>query len=210
LRDLGAEIVYGDYDVPSSLEAAFSGADAIYCNTNFWEHMSIDDEIRQGVAAAEAAAKVPNLKNFVYSYLADSRTILAGKYSGVLPYEAKSITLDKIRGEFPALWEITTLLSVAFYHDNWIKFQIAFGPIKRDDGILEMAMPYPPNRKIPVASPEDAGAALAAILDSDAKYHGKWISLVAETLTDEEKIATFTKGIGLDTIFSVTIITNHA
>jgi NmrA-like family len=35
LKDLSAEIVIGDYDVPPSLGAAFSRADAVFCNTDF-------------------------------------------------------------------------------------------------------------------------------------------------------------------------------
>jgi hypothetical protein len=131
LKQLGAEVVTGDYDNPSSLSAAFSGADAVFCNTNFWEHMSLDDEIRQGLAVAKAAAQEPSIKNFIYSYLADARVLLGGKYQHNLAYNAKTITLERMQAEFPELYQITTKLTVAFYHDNWLKYQLPFGPIKR-------------------------------------------------------------------------------
>jgi hypothetical protein len=194
LKDLGAEVVIGDYDVPPSLSAAFSGADAVFCNTDFWDRMSLDEEIRQGVAAAKAAAEEPSVKNFIYSSLPDARTILGGKYQDNLIYNAKSLTLERIQAEFPELYKITTKLSLPFYHENWVKYQLPFAPIKREDGVFEMAMPYPSTNKIPTASPEDAGVVVAAILDAGDKYHGKWISLVAESLTDDEKLARWTKG----------------
>jgi hypothetical protein len=194
LKNLGAEIVIGNYDNPSSLSAAFSGADAVFCNTNFWEHMSLDDEIRQGLAIAKAAAQEPTVQNFIYSYLADARVLLEGRYQHNLVYNAKTITLERIQVEFPELYKSTTKLSVAFYHDNWLKYQLPFGPIKREDGVFEMAMPYSSSNKIPMASPEDAGVVVATILDAGDLYHGKWISLVADRLSDNEKLAVWTKG----------------
>jgi hypothetical protein len=56
-----------------------------------------------------------------------------------------------------------------------------------------MAMPYPSSNKIPMASPEDVGVVVAAILDAGDSYHGKWISLVADRLSDDEKLAVWTK-----------------
>jgi 3',5'-cyclic AMP phosphodiesterase CpdA len=194
LKDVGAEVVLGDYDNPATLTDAFSGADAVFCNTNFWEHLSVDNEIRQGLAVAKAAAEEPRVKNFIYSYLADSRTLLGGKYQDNQAYNAKSLTLESIQTQFPELYKITTKLSIAFYYDNWVKYQLAFGPIKQKDGVFEMAMPYPSTNKIPTASPEDAGVVIATIIDTEGKYNGKWISLVAEQLTDDEKLATWVEG----------------
>lgn len=194
LKNLGAEVVVGDYDVPATLTAAFSGADAVFCNTNFWENVSVETEVRQGLAAAKAAAEEPRVKNFIYSHLADARQLFGGKYKYNLAYNSKSITLERIEAEFPALYKITTKLSIAFYYDNWIKYQMSFGPIKRDDGVFEMAMPYPSTNKIPVTSPEDAGVVIAAIIDAGRTYHGEWISLVSEHITAAEKLASWTKG----------------
>jgi len=36
LSSLGAEVVAGDADDPSSLDSAFAGAYGAYCVTNFW------------------------------------------------------------------------------------------------------------------------------------------------------------------------------
>jgi hypothetical protein len=66
--------------------------------------------------------------------------------------------------------------------------------MKREDGVFEMAMPYPSTSKIPMASPDDAGVVLVAIIDAGERYNGKWISLVAEQLTDDEKLASWKEG----------------
>ena len=148
LMDLGAEVVNGDYNVLSSLSAAFSGTDAVFCNTNFWDRMSLDEEIRQGVAAANAAAEEPSVKSFIYSTLPDGRKILGGEYQDNIICNAKAITLERIEAEYPELYKITTKLSIVFYHDNWVKYQLPFGPIKQGDGVFEMAVLYPSTNKI--------------------------------------------------------------
>jgi hypothetical protein len=209
LKDMGAEVVVGDYDDPATLSRAFSRAHAVFCNTNFWEHMSVDNEIQQGLAAAKAAAREPSIKNFIYSYLADSRTLFEGKYQDNLPYNAKSITLERIEAQFPELYKITTKLTIAFYYDNWLKYQVAFGPIKREDGVFEMAMPYSSTNKIAMSSPEDAGIVIATIIDAGARYNGKWISLVTEHLTDDEKLALWTKSNCSVPHFPTTALTDY-
>jgi hypothetical protein len=194
LKDLGAEVVVGDYDMPSTLRAAISGAVAVFCNTSFWDHMSLEEEVRQGVAVAKAAAEEPSVKNFIYSYLADPDKILGGKYPENPIYKAKTTTIEAIELQFPELYKITTRLTIGYYHDNWIKYNSFLGPVKQEDGVFQMAMPYSPANKFPMASPEDAGVVIATVLDAGTKYHGTWISLIAERLSDDEKLASWKKG----------------
>lgn len=194
LKDLGAEVVVGDYDIPSTLRAAISGAEAVFCNTTFWDHASLDGEVRQGLAVAKAAAEEPGVKNFIYSCLADPRKIIGGKYQENQLYKAKTITLEKIESQFPELYKITTRLTVGYYHDNWVKYNLFLGPVKREDGVFEMAMPFPSTSKLPMASLEDVGVVIATILEAGDKYYGKWISVIAEHLTEIEKLAPWMKG----------------
>jgi uncharacterized protein YbjT (DUF2867 family) len=56
LAKLGAQIVVGDADDPTSLERAFAGAYGDYCVTNFWEHLSTE---REGAQAAAMSLRVP-------------------------------------------------------------------------------------------------------------------------------------------------------
>jgi hypothetical protein len=194
LKDLGAEVVVGDYDIPSTLRAAISGAEAVFCNTTFWDHASLDEEVRQGVAVAKAAAEEPGVKNFIYSCLADPRKILGGKYHENQIYKAKTITLEMIESQFPELYKITTRLTVGYYHDNWVKYNLFLGPVKREDGVFEMAMPFPSTSKLPMASLDDVGVVITTILEAGDKYYGKWISVIAEHLTEIEKLDPWMKG----------------
>jgi len=202
LKDLGAEVVRGDYDIPSTLAAAVSGADAVFCNTNFWDRASLDEEVRQGLAIAKATAGEPSVKNFIYSYLPDPRKILGGKYHENQIYKAKAITLDKIEAQFPELYKFTTKLSIGYYHENWLEKNSVLGPVKGEDGVFEMTMPYSSTNLLPMVSPEDAGVVIATILDAGDKYHGKWISLVTEHLSDDEKLAQWAKVLGVQVKFN--------
>jgi hypothetical protein len=208
LKDLGAEVVIGDYDVPSTLRAAVSGADTVFCNTTFWDRASLDGEVSQGLAVAKAASEERSVKNFIYSYLADPEKILGGKYQENKIYKAKVVTMQKIQLQFPELYKITTRLTVGYYHENWLKYNLFLGPVKREDGVFEMAMPYPSTSPFPMVSPEDVGVVIATILDSGGKYYGKWISVISEHLTDDEKLVPWTKGKAVPGRWCVLLLTS--
>lgn len=47
LRDLGAEVVRGGLNSEESVEAALKGAYGVFLVTNFWDHRSKEEEVRQ-------------------------------------------------------------------------------------------------------------------------------------------------------------------
>ena len=61
LASAGAEVVTGDSDRGETMKAAFDGADAAFCVTNYWEHFSPEREIAQARALAEAAKSAGSL-----------------------------------------------------------------------------------------------------------------------------------------------------
>jgi len=130
LSALGAEVVSADFDDESSLTNAFAGANVIFANTNFWESLSLEKEVLQGLAIAAAAAKTESLENFIYSGLGDARILFGGKYQGNLPYNAKSIVLEEIAARYPSVARVMTVVTIGFYMENWLKYQAAFGPTK--------------------------------------------------------------------------------
>ena len=69
---LGAEVVAVDVDDPASLKKAFAGAYGAYCVTFFWEHFSVDREMAEAKAMAEAA-RSEGLKHVIWSTLEDTR-----------------------------------------------------------------------------------------------------------------------------------------
>ncbi|KAK5685999.1 hypothetical protein LTS10_002112 [Elasticomyces elasticus] len=86
LAELGAEVVAADYDNESSLRAAFLGAHVIFANTKYWDTLSYETEVAQGVLIAKVAAAETNLTTFIYSGNSDARKLYGGKFQGNLPY----------------------------------------------------------------------------------------------------------------------------
>jgi len=72
LAQQGAEVVQADLDDVESLKQAFSGADAAYCVTNFWEHFSPEKELAQAQNLVDAA-KDAGLDHVIWSTLEDTR-----------------------------------------------------------------------------------------------------------------------------------------
>jgi hypothetical protein len=85
LESKGVEVVYGDQDVPESIDKAFQGAYGVFGLTDcefpdrlasllihklkpcvVWDHKSAEREIAQGKVLVDAAKK-NNVKHFVYS-----------------------------------------------------------------------------------------------------------------------------------------------
>ncbi|KAK5115798.1 hypothetical protein LTR85_009392 [Meristemomyces frigidus] len=189
LAVLGAEVVAADYDDESSLRAAFSGAHVIFANTNYWDTLSYEIEVAQGVLIAKVAAAESNLETFIYSGNSDARILYGGKYQGNLPYNAKAVTLEKVRSQFPNLAEKMSIVILGFYHENWLKYQTVFGPIKQHDGSFLMEMPYSDkDYGIPTVSPRDLGVVVATIIQGGKKFHGNMIALVSETQPDAERL----------------------
>ena len=87
-------------------------------------------EVKQGIALARAAASVPELQHFIQSSFPNAKEISGGKYTKILHYNAKNDILEYVKRELLDLWAKTTVIWVGYYYDNWIKFQLPFGPIK--------------------------------------------------------------------------------
>src|SRR4051794_12371713 len=70
--DQGAEVVEADIRDETSLAKAFDGAYGAYVVTNFWEHMSADQE-KQDVERIANAARAAGLSHVIWSTLDDTR-----------------------------------------------------------------------------------------------------------------------------------------
>src|SRR5262245_45251685 len=67
LKSLGAEILPGDMDNMSELDAAFKGVYGVFSVQNFWlPNVGFTGEVEQGKAAADAAKRA-GVKHLVYS-----------------------------------------------------------------------------------------------------------------------------------------------
>ncbi|KAL4941492.1 hypothetical protein BDV06DRAFT_180461 [Aspergillus oleicola] len=139
LDSRGVEMVAANFDDPSSLDAAFKGATAIFSVTDFWipffdpserqkaaaSGQSIgercrDLEVQQNKNIIDAAARVPMLERFVFSSMADSNKLSNGKYAHNYHFESKGIAEEYGGTNHPALWEKTSVLFAGLYLENWL------------------------------------------------------------------------------------------
>ena len=141
LAALGVEMVVGDFDNPSSLTTAFSGASIIFSVTDFWQNFanpaqrekasttgqgigvfSRELEAQQNKNIIDAAAKISTLERFVFSSLPNTNTLSKGKYAHVFHFEGKAMAEEYGKLTYPQLWEKTSVFYAGYYLENY------FGP----------------------------------------------------------------------------------
>jgi uncharacterized protein YbjT (DUF2867 family) len=203
LASRGAEVVHADLDDVDSLRAAFRGADAAFCVTNFWEHFSPEKELSQAANLARAA-KEEGVRHVVWSTLEDTRDHIAldddrmptlmGKYK-VPHFDAKG---EANRG-FTDLGVPTTFLVTSFYWDNLIYF--GMGPKRGPDGVLTLTMPMADARLSGIAA-EDIGACAYGIIKRGDAYIGRTVGIAGEHLTGDEMAAAMTDALGEEVRYS--------
>jgi uncharacterized protein YbjT (DUF2867 family) len=202
LVQLGAEVVAGDADNPSSLDAAFAGAHGVFCVTNFWEHMSPEREYTQAGNMARATKRA-GVGHVVWSTLEDSRKAvplhdnrlptLQGKYK-VPHFDAKG-EADAV---FAAEAAPASYLLAAFYWENFIFF--GMGPRKGPDGNLALALPLG-GTKLPGISGPDVGGCAYGIFKRGPEAVGKRFGIAGDVLSGEEMAAGMGRALGQNVSF---------
>jgi len=197
LRATGADVVAADVDDEASLARAFAGADAAFCVTFYWAHMSPEKEKAEAAALARAA-KQAGVRHVIWSTLEDTRKFvplgdtrmptLMGKYK-VPHFDAKGES-DRL---FTDLGVPTTFLVTAAYWDNFIHF--GWGPKKGPDGKLAIAFPMGDKKLVGIAA-EDIGKCAYGILKGGAPYLGKTVAIAGEHLTGAEMASALTRALG--------------
>jgi uncharacterized protein YbjT (DUF2867 family) len=181
LTSLGAEIVAGDMDNRTQLDAAFKGVYGVFSVQNFWlQNVGFDGEIRQGKNVADAA-KAAGVQHLVYSSVGAAHRGMGQKH-----FESKWIIEKYIQSlDIP----YTILRPAAFFENyNWDRAYLL-------NGIFN-ALGLRPEKERQLIAVEDI-AVFAALAFSDPKqYLGKTIELAGDALTESQIAETFTKVIG--------------
>ena len=197
LASAGAQVVTGDSDRGETMKAAFDGADAAFCVTNYWEHFSPEREIAQARALAEAA-KSAGVAHTVWSTLEDTRRwvpvddqrmpTLMGKYK-VPHFDTKG----EADGFFRELGVPTTFMLTSFYWENFIYFGL--GPKAAADGVLELTFPLD-DAKLPGIAVDDIGRYAARAFTDAVTLDGREIDLAGDAVTMPEAAATLSAAFG--------------
>ena len=190
LRALGAEVVAADVDDEASLVKAFSGADAAFCVTFYWAHLSPEKELAEAAAMARAAKRA-GVRHVVWSTLEDTRKwvplsdnrmpTLMGKYK-VPHFDAKG----EANHFFTDAGVPTTFLATVFYWDNLIHF--GMGPRPGPDGTLTLSLPLGDATLGGIAA-EDIGKCAYGVLKAGPEFVGKTVGIVGEHLTGAQMAA---------------------
>src|SRR5512134_2719560 len=178
LAQAGAELVAGDMDSRSDLEAAFRGAYGVFSVQNFWlPNVGFEGEIQQGKNVADAA-KTAGVQHLVYSSVGAAHRGMGQKH-----FESKWIIEQYIQTlDIP----YTILRPVAFFENfNWERPAISNGNFQ--------AMGLRPEKERQMVAVEDIAVFAALALANPEEYSGKTIELAGDELTEQQIADTFSK-----------------
>ena len=181
LASKGAEIVPGDMDVRSQLEAAFRGAYGVFSVQNYWiPSVRFDGEVRQGRNVADAA-RAAGIQLLVYSSVG-----AAHRGAGQKHFESKWIIEQCIH----SLGVPFTILRPAAFMENYErnKAQIVSGTyvgrgLRPEKGVQNIAV-------------EDIAVFTELALADPKPFLGKTIELSGDELTEAQIAETFSRVIG--------------
>ena len=181
LASAGAELVAGDMDSRSDLDAAFQGAYGVFSVQNFWlPNVGYEGEIRQGKNVADAA-KAAGIQHLVYSSVGAAHRGMGQKH-----FESKWVVEQYIQSlNIP----YTILRPAAFFENfNWERPAITNGTFN--------ALGLRPEKERQLIAVEDIAVFVALALAHRDQYLGKTIELAGDALTESQIADTFAKVIG--------------
>ncbi len=187
LRALGAEVVQGDLDDPSSLTAALEGCYGVFGVTNFWEHFEKEGQQGRNLVAAVAAA---NVRHFVFSTLPPIEKATNGALRSP-HFDLKAEHEEYAR----SLGIPSTFVHVPFYYENFLYF---FPPRPSAiEGVFELGFPQ---GETPLAamSVEDVGRIVAPLFEQPEQYIGKVLKLAGDELTGAAYAEVMSRRTGAD------------
>ncbi|KAF3074025.1 NmrA family domain-containing protein 1 [Trichoderma lentiforme] len=214
LASRGAEVVAADMDVPSTLEPALQGANAVFLVSDFWglygdpankdkakpgqplNVWAADHEVQQLKNVIDIVAKLPTLERFVYSSLSNATRWSFGKYTHVYHFDSKARAEDYARETYPELWAKTSIFQAGWFLSNFIVNPI-LEFVKGDDGVARFTGNLDVDVKFPfIAAEEDSGPFVKALVEEPA---GKNVIAYREWLTIREVAAILSQVIGIPT-----------
>ena len=178
LKALGVQVISASMDEPESLGPALAGSHGVFIVTNFWEHMNMEREIRQGKNVVDACKKA-GVKHVVFSGLEKVKAI-TGK--ACPHFDGKGEVEEYIQG----IGVPYTIVRYPYYYEN-LFVALGFGGFQNgtnDTYTVTSCMEGP----MDAVSVENAGAAIASIFAQPEKYTGKIIGLSGDRLTVKEYI----------------------
>ncbi|PYH43922.1 putative NAD dependent epimerase/dehydratase [Aspergillus saccharolyticus JOP 1030-1] len=183
LQSRGVEIVPGDLNDPSSLEAAFQEANIIFGVTDFWTifqdpasmekkapnqeltEYCFEVEVQQGKNLVEAAARIPTLERLVFSSMASASKSSQGAFPRIYHMDSKAVVVDYVQ-TLPALKDRFSQIQAPIYFDLLWQWGLPTTPKKQADGSYKITGVGPANIPVPFGDVRnDFGRCVKAVAD---------------------------------------------
>jgi hypothetical protein len=164
---------------------------AIFCVTDFWQHLALGAdgagkaEARQAYNVALAASKIPTLQHYLFSTLPNASEISGGKHP-VPHFDHKARIDDRIRAELPELARKTTFIWLGWYSANLASPGfMRFFELPQSGGKYVWMQPSRPDALLPTAGDVavNLGVFALAALNHPDKSRGKYVFVCTDVLT---------------------------
>jgi uncharacterized protein YbjT (DUF2867 family) len=186
LKKLGAEVVYGDFDDPASLEKALKGVWGAHSVQNSWE-AGVERETVQGTRFAELARKA-GVGHFVYSSVGS-----AHRNTGIPHFESKWKVEEAVRGlDFPSY----TIIRPVFFMENFLAEWSLPGIL---EGTLMMGMK--PDTPLQMIAVDDIGRFGRFAFEDHERMNGVALDIAGDENTMTETVTILSGAIGHTIVF---------
>lgn len=187
LASLGAEVIRGDFDDPSSLEAALKGVWGVFSVQNTWE-AGVEREEEQGKRFAELARKA-GVEHFVYTSVGS-----ADRKTGIPHFDNKARIEETVRGlDFPSY----TIVRPVFFMENWSSPWFKPG---LDQGKLMIALK--PDTVLQMIAVEDIGKYGLLAFEKYREMKGREIDIAGDQHTMPEVAEILGRAMGRKVVFT--------
>jgi uncharacterized protein YbjT (DUF2867 family) len=170
LRELGAEVVAADFDDTVSLDRAFAEVDAIFLVTTPFG-TDLDTEIRQGVAAVDAAVRA-GVRHIVFTSATN-----ADRATGIPHFDSKWV-VERHLAQATDNW---TVIAPAAFMDN-----VAGGWAARSLRQGRFSLPLSPGTPLKLIAAADIGAFAALVIGRREEFIGCRVDIASDERTGKE------------------------
>jgi uncharacterized protein YbjT (DUF2867 family) len=177
LKQIGAELVSGDFNNRASLDRALEGVWGVFSVQTFRD--GLETEIREGKAVADAALQ-KGVQHFVYSSVGS-----AERNTGVPHFDSKFQVEEYIRA---CRLPYTILRPVFFFYNyNLMRPMIEAG---------KLSQPLSPDKKLQQLSEEDYGSIVSEVFERPTDFINHEIEVASVDMTMTEIAAAFSHVLG--------------
>lgn len=191
------EVVSGSLDDRTSIEAALTGVQTVFLMTPpSLKPGGMLDEYNAAKMVADVAIE-KGLEYIIFSTLPPVTEISGGKYTKVLPFDAKAKAEQYIRG----LPIKSAFFFPGGFMENFLNQPFSV-PHKAPDGTWVLSRHHSPECQIPlIDAVGDTGKFVGAILAEPDKYEGETFHAATALYTMDEVAAVMSKATGKTVVF---------